>query len=132
MRQPASMEVLQSWPTLCPLAVGLALADTLRERQALTTVFFGEGAIAEGDFHEAMNLASLWHAPVLFCCENNLYGMGTALHRAEAVTDLTRKAATYGIPAGHGRRHGRPCGAKLLRKMRPAWCVAIRTPTSLS
>ena len=58
-----------------PLAVGLALADKLSGRRALTACFFGEGAVAEGAFHEAMNLAALWHLPVLFCCENNLYAM---------------------------------------------------------
>ena len=79
-----------------PLAVGLALADKLSGRQALTACFFGEGAIAEGAFHEAMNLAALWQLPVLFCCENNLYAMGTALARSESQTDLCMKAASYG------------------------------------
>jgi len=80
-----------------PLATGLALADTMRQRFALTACFFGEGAIAEGAFHEAMNLAALWHLPVLFLCENNLYAMGTALARSESQTDLCAKAAAYGI-----------------------------------
>jgi pyruvate dehydrogenase E1 component alpha subunit len=79
-----------------PLAVGLALADKMSGRQALTACFFGEGAIAEGAFHEAMNLAALWQLPVLFCCENNLYAMGTALARSESQTDLCMKAASYG------------------------------------
>ncbi len=82
-----------------PLAVGLALADSLKQRNAITVVFFGDGAVAEGEFHEAMNLAALWHLPVLFCCENNFYGMGTALHRAQSVTDLPTKARSYGIQA---------------------------------
>lgn len=80
-----------------PLAVGLALADKLQGRQALTACFFGEGAVAEGAFHEAMNLAALWQLPVLFCCENNLYAMGTALARSQAQTDLCVKAAAYRI-----------------------------------
>jgi pyruvate dehydrogenase E1 component alpha subunit len=80
-----------------PLATGLALADRMCKRQALTACFFGEGAIAEGAFHEAMNLASLWKLPVLFCCENNLYAMGTALARSQAQTDLCAKAASYGM-----------------------------------
>jgi len=80
-----------------PLATGLALADKLLKRQALTACFFGEGAVAEGAFHEAMNLAALWQLPVLFCCENNLYAMGTALARAESQTDLCLKAASYGM-----------------------------------
>lgn len=79
-----------------PLAVGLALADKLSGRSALSACFFGEGAVAEGAFHESMNLAALWQLPVLFCCENNLYAMGTALGRSEAQTDLCTKAASYG------------------------------------
>ena len=81
-----------------PLAAGLALADKLAQRNAATACFFGEGAIAEGAFHEAMNLAALWRLPVLFCCENNLYAMGTALARSESQTDLCAKAAAYGLP----------------------------------
>lgn len=80
-----------------PLAAGLALADKLTQRPALTACFFGEGAMAEGAFHEAANLAALWQLPVLFLCENNLYAMGTALARSEAQTDLCAKAASYGI-----------------------------------
>ncbi|MBU0588811.1 MAG: pyruvate dehydrogenase (acetyl-transferring) E1 component subunit alpha [Gammaproteobacteria bacterium] len=80
-----------------PLAAGLALADKMGKRQALTACFFGEGAMAEGAFHEAMNLAALWQLPVLYCCENNLYAMGTALARAESQTDLCAKAASYGM-----------------------------------
>jgi len=82
-----------------PLAVGLALADRLRDRPGVTAVFFGEGAVAEGEFHESMNLAALWNLPVLFCCENNLYAMGTALERSESQTRLTLKAASYEMPA---------------------------------
>jgi len=82
-----------------PLAVGLALADKMQGIQRTTACFFGDGAVAEGAFHEAMNLAALWHLPVLFCCENNYYGMGTALARAEAQTDLCAKAASYNMQA---------------------------------
>jgi pyruvate dehydrogenase E1 component alpha subunit len=82
-----------------PIAVGLALADKLRGRRQLTACFFGEGAVAEGEFHESMNLAALWRLPVLFCCENNLYAMGTALARSEAETDLALKASSYELPA---------------------------------
>jgi pyruvate dehydrogenase E1 component alpha subunit len=67
-----------------PLAVGLALGDRMQGRRAVTACFFGDGAVAEGVFHEAMNLAALWRLPVLFCCENNLYAMGTALARHQA------------------------------------------------
>jgi pyruvate dehydrogenase E1 component subunit alpha len=80
-----------------PVAVGLALADKLAGRARVTACFFGEGAIAEGEFHESLNLAALWRLPVLFACENNLYAMGTALARSESQIDLTAKAASYGI-----------------------------------
>ncbi len=82
-----------------PLAVGLALADKMQGRQRVTACFFGEGAVAEGEFHECMNLAALWELPVLFCCENNLYAMGTALTRSESELDLCLKATSYEIPA---------------------------------
>lgn len=80
-----------------PLAAGLALADKLQGKSRVTACFFGEGAIAEGAFHEAMNLAALWALPLLFCCENNLYAMGTALSRSESQTDLCAKAASYNM-----------------------------------
>jgi pyruvate dehydrogenase E1 component alpha subunit len=82
-----------------PLAVGLALADVELGRDGVTACFFGEGAAAEGEFHEAMNLAALWSLPVVFCCENNLYAMGTALARSQADVDLTARAETYGMQA---------------------------------
>jgi pyruvate dehydrogenase E1 component alpha subunit len=82
-----------------PVALGLALADRLRERPVVTACFFGEGAAVEGEFHEALNLASLWHLPVLFLCENNRYAMGTVLEHEMARTDVAARAATYGIPS---------------------------------
>ena len=82
-----------------PVATGLALADRLAGRRAVTACFFGEGAVAEGEFHETMNLAALWELPVLFLCENNLYAMGTALARSESETNLAVKASSYGMPA---------------------------------
>ena len=82
-----------------PLAVGLALADKMANRNNVTACFFGEGAMAEGEFHEAMNLAALWKLPVLFCCENNLYAMGTSLETSESQTDLSLKASAYNMPA---------------------------------
>ncbi|NOQ00088.1 MULTISPECIES: pyruvate dehydrogenase (acetyl-transferring) E1 component subunit alpha [Mycolicibacterium] len=80
-----------------PLAVGLALADSMLHQQRITACYFGDGAVAEGAFHESLNLAALWHLPVLFCCENNLYAMGTALARAQSQTDLAAKAAAYNV-----------------------------------
>jgi pyruvate dehydrogenase E1 component alpha subunit len=82
-----------------PVAVGLALADKLRSRASVTACFFGDGAVAEGEFHESLNLAALWKLPVLFLCENNLYAMGTALARHQAQPDIRRKADAYGMPA---------------------------------
>ncbi|WP_136416399.1 MULTISPECIES: pyruvate dehydrogenase (acetyl-transferring) E1 component subunit alpha [Oxalobacteraceae] len=81
-----------------PLAVGLALADKMQDIRRVNACFFGEGAVAEGAFHESMNLAALWRLPVLFLCENNFYAMGTALARSESQTDLCIKAASYKIP----------------------------------
>ncbi len=82
-----------------PLAVGLALADKMRARPNVTVCFFGEGAVAEGEFHESLNLATLWRLPVLFVCENNLYAMGTALAISESETDIHAKAASYRLPS---------------------------------
>jgi pyruvate dehydrogenase E1 component alpha subunit len=82
-----------------PVAVGLALADALAKRARVTACFFGDGAVAEGEFHESMNLAALWKLPVLFLCENNLYAMGTALTRHQSQPDIARKAQAYGMPA---------------------------------
>ena len=80
-----------------PLAVGVALGDRMQGRDSVTACFFGEGAVDEGEFHESLNLAALWQLPVLFVCENNLYSMGMAVERAESVTDIHAKAASYGI-----------------------------------
>ena len=82
-----------------PVAVGLALADRLQNQPRVTACFFGDGAVAEGEFHESLNLAALWKLPVLFLCENNLYAMGTALVRHQSQTDIARKADAYAISA---------------------------------
>jgi pyruvate dehydrogenase E1 component alpha subunit len=82
-----------------PVAVGLALADRMSNRRRVTACFFGDGAVAEGEFHESLNLAALWRLPVLFLCENNLYAMGTRIERALAQTDIATKARSYRIQA---------------------------------
>jgi pyruvate dehydrogenase E1 component alpha subunit len=82
-----------------PIAVGLALADRMQGSRRVTACFFGEGAVAEGEFHESLNLAALWKLPVLFLCENNLYAMGTPIAQELARTDVHERAASYGIPA---------------------------------
>jgi pyruvate dehydrogenase E1 component alpha subunit len=78
-----------------PLAAGLALADKMQGNRRVTACFFGDGAAAEGEFHETMNLAALWKLPVLFICENNLYAMGTRLDLSESETDIHLKAQSY-------------------------------------
>ncbi len=82
-----------------PMAVGLALGDAMLGRAQVTACFFGEGAMAEGAFHESLNLAALWRLPVLMCCENNRYAMGTALERSQSQSSLALKASAYRVPA---------------------------------
>ena len=82
-----------------PNAVGIALADRMRGRDRVTACFFGDGAAAEGAFHESLNLAALWRLPVLFLCENNRYAMGTEITRALAEPRIALTAAGYGMPA---------------------------------
>lgn len=82
-----------------PLAVGLALAAKQSGEDKLTFCFFGEGAMAEGVFHESANLAALWQLPVIFCCENNYYAMGTAITRSESQISMATKARAYNIQA---------------------------------
>lgn len=80
-----------------PLAVGMALADKMKKEDRVSVCFFGDGAVAEGEFHESLNLAALWNLPILFVCENNLYGMGTELKMSESETNLAKKASCYKI-----------------------------------
>lgn len=82
-----------------PLAVGMALADKMQKRNRVTLCIFGDGAVAEGEFHESLNLASLWQLPILFICENNRYAMGTALELSESEIDISKKASSYKIEA---------------------------------
>ncbi len=81
-----------------PIAVGAALAFSMRKQPRLALAFFGDGATNEGAFHESANQAGVWKLPVIFFCENNLYGEGTAMHRCTPVTDLAVRAAGYGMP----------------------------------
>ncbi len=82
-----------------PIATGLALADKMQSKDAVTICMFGEGATNIGFFHEGLNLAKTWELPVLWVCENNHYGMGTSPERASAVSDIINKACGYGMPA---------------------------------
>jgi pyruvate dehydrogenase E1 component alpha subunit len=81
-----------------PIAAGLALASDYRGDDSATVCMFGDGATNSGNFGETMNLAALWRLPVVFLVENNLYGMGTAVERHSAVTDLSKKAEGMGVP----------------------------------
>jgi pyruvate dehydrogenase E1 component alpha subunit len=97
-----SLGMLGGWAIVAghlPLAVGLGLASNYLGKQQVVLCFFGDGATNNGYFHEALNMAKLWKVPVVFLCENNLYGMGTAVHRASATLEMSRKAAPHGIPA---------------------------------
>jgi pyruvate dehydrogenase E1 component alpha subunit len=80
-----------------PIALGFALADAMHKRNDVSCCFFGDGAVAEGVFHESLNLAALWKLPALLVCENNYYAMGTRLDLSESITDLHQKAAAYGV-----------------------------------
>lgn len=78
-----------------PFASGMALADQYRGEDGVTLCFFGDGATNIGYFHEALNLAGVWDLPVVWICENNQYGMGTAVGRASAVEEIYKKAEAY-------------------------------------
>jgi pyruvate dehydrogenase E1 component alpha subunit/2-oxoisovalerate dehydrogenase E1 component len=80
-----------------PLALGMALAIKKQKKNNISCCFFGEGAAAEGEFHEVMNLASLWQVPLLMVCENNFYAMGTAIRFTHAIQELEKKGVAYGI-----------------------------------
>jgi pyruvate dehydrogenase E1 component alpha subunit len=80
-----------------PLAAGTAFASKYRNDGRVTLCFFGDGSVAQGAFHEAVTLATLWRLPVVFICENNLYSMGTPLYRSMSVTDVSQKALAYGM-----------------------------------
>ncbi len=81
-----------------PLAAGAAFAVKYQGGDQVVLCYFGDGAVAQGEFHESLNLAALWKLPVIYICENNRYAMGTAIERALAQTEIWRFAETYGIP----------------------------------
>ena len=81
-----------------PLAVGLGLAANMKKDGSIALCIFGDGSVGEGEFHEALNLAVLWNTPVVFFCENNLYGMGVAFAQSLS-TQITTLAAAYNMPA---------------------------------
>ena len=117
-----------------PLAVGLALADKMQQRPRVTACLFGDGAVDEGEFHESMNLATLWKLPVLFLCENNLYAMGTALNRHESQTEIFTKAEAYGMASAvvdgmdvTGVRHAMRVAVNHVRTGRGPYLLEART-----
>ncbi len=81
-----------------PLAVGLGLAAEYKKEDSIVLCIFGDGSVGEGEFHEALNLSVLWKTPVVFFCENNLYGMGVPLKESLS-TDIPKLAAAYNMPA---------------------------------
>jgi pyruvate dehydrogenase E1 component alpha subunit len=81
-----------------PLSVGLALACQYQNNDSLVLCFFGDGAVNQGEFHESLNLASVWKLPVIFLCENNLFAMGTAVSRVSAVPEIYKRASAYDMP----------------------------------
>ncbi len=82
-----------------PLACGLALANQRLKNNRIVICFFGDGAVNEGEFHEALNLAVVWKLPIIFMCENNFYGMGTDIRRVSAVIEIFKRAAAYAMPS---------------------------------
>jgi TPP-dependent pyruvate/acetoin dehydrogenase alpha subunit len=81
-----------------PIACGAALAAQLEEAGGVTACFFGDGATGEGEFHETLNIASLWKLPLIFVCENNQYGAGNAVESVRVVADISVHAPAYGLP----------------------------------
>ena len=82
-----------------PIAVGLAFASKFRKEGRIAACFFGDGAVNQGTFHEALNWARLWELPVLFVCENNAYGIGTSVERSSALADIHKRTCGYDIPS---------------------------------
>jgi pyruvate dehydrogenase E1 component alpha subunit len=105
-----------------PLAAGLALGDQYQKTDGVTICMFGDGATNIGYFHEALNLSKVWNLPVLWVCENNQYGMGTAVERASAVPEMRQKAEGYNIPNsrvdGMNLMEVREATAEILEKIR--------------
>jgi len=81
-----------------PIGTGVGFAINYQGGDQVCVCFFGDGSVAQGVFHESLNMAALWKLPVIYICENNLYAMGTALARTQSMTDLYKKAEGYGIP----------------------------------
>jgi pyruvate dehydrogenase E1 component alpha subunit len=117
-----------------PLACGLAFACKYREEDRITLCFFGDGAINQGSFHEALNLAALFKLPVIFICENNLFAMGTSVERSTSLKQIVDRAEGYDIRGcvvdGMNFRHVRDTLSEVVESIRkdphPAF-VEVRT-----
>src|SRR5437879_7971358 len=117
-----------------PLAVGMAFASKYRNEDRVTLCFFGDGAINQGAFHEALNLAALLKLPVVFVCENNLFAMGTSVERSTSLKEIVERAEGYDIPGcvvdGMNFRHVRDTLSEVVESIRkdphPAF-VEVRT-----
>ena len=117
-----------------PLACGLAFACKYRNEDRVTLCFFGDGAINQGAFHEALNLAALFKLPVIFICENNLFAMGTSVERSTSLKQIVDRAEGYDIPGcvvdGMNFRHVRDTLSEVVTSIRkdphPAF-VEVRT-----
>jgi pyruvate dehydrogenase E1 component alpha subunit len=111
-----------------PIATGVGFAIRYEERVRVILCFFGDGSVPQGEFHESLNLASLWKLPVVFICENNRYAMGTAIQRALAQTDISRYAQSYAMPGeacdGMDVRAVRDCVGRAVARARET-----KTPT---
>ena len=83
---------------VCPIATGLGLSIQYKKENRVVLCFFGDGATNQGVYHEALNMASLYHLPVVWVCENNYYAIGTSVTRASAQEQLTKKAKAYNMP----------------------------------
>jgi pyruvate dehydrogenase E1 component alpha subunit len=105
-----------------PLGVGLAFASKYRDEDRVTLCFFGDGAINQGGFHEALNLAALYKLPIIFVCENNLFAMGTSVERSTALKEIVERAEGYEIPGtvidGMNFREVRDALAKIIDSIR--------------
>jgi pyruvate dehydrogenase E1 component alpha subunit len=118
-----------------PIAAGMALGDQYQERDAITICMFGDGATNIGYFHEAVNISKVWNLPVLWVCENNLYGMGTSVERASAVSEIRQKAEGYAIPNSQVNgmdvmqvREAALSAMEAVRKIRHPTCSKSRLP----
>lgn len=105
-----------------PLATGMAFASKYRGEDRVTLCFFGDGAINQGAFHEALNLAGLYKLPIVFICENNLFAMGTSVERSTSLKEIVDRAEGYDMPGtvidGMNFRHVRDKLAEVIRSIR--------------